>query len=605
MMVHLIVALSLFVPADSSAVYVRRPDESRYPGHVQRIEVFVASEKTGAQRIAVRFHHEKGAFAFLADGPSATNLLRGKRDFQLARYVFVSGNGLRLRFQEQFSDKPVLPFSFTLQPNAILPVCLGENGHFVKQTNFLWDTFTLVEGESTQRSPEIGDAKVVALSDDLLVGTSRNFRNVNAQRIAPAEFAKDENLDYTYRPLAPHDLARMLASGFNYFDRVLPEQLEFLMDKPVWFDLLHFNGDTRPLFPEILFHPGFLGVEDFLDEPAYIFSEDFEPPSGVSPEEMARLQEKRTQAEWNRAVRGRQPGLVQLLHKAGVRLNGGDLMEPPFPIWEEFYSTACYQLHAPVSGFIHEGRYQHPETIDLLNYAFRTRLPRRPETMFRFYFAFLRGAARVFNTDWGMSIYGQATPATSLLGMTMAYDRGARWIYFWSSDRGHHLPFEEQLTLAKGLSEHIAAHPRPPRCQLIHAADDAVVLPFGFTFEVSDWQKSALPGLWHRSAFPVETGAMDDGTPYYSVLRCAAEEVQQLISDEREFDIVIDVPELKAAHYANLHDVLPRARFEKYEFLWSVRRPYYIALAGLTVFLIVFRTYRIIRWVRRRRTLAA
>lgn len=44
-----------------------------------------------------------------------------------------------------------------------------------------------------------------------------------------------------------------------------------------------------------------------------------------------------------------------------------------------------------------------------------------------------------------------------------------------------------------------------------------------------------------------------------------------------------------------------RARLARYDFVWSVRGPYYYALAGLVTFLIVFRTYRIIRWLRRRR----
>ena len=36
-------------------------------------------------------------------------------------------------------------------------------------------------------------------------------------------FHFDADLDYSYRPLDERDLRRMLAAGFNYFDRVLPE----------------------------------------------------------------------------------------------------------------------------------------------------------------------------------------------------------------------------------------------------------------------------------------------------------------------------------------------------------------------------------------------
>jgi hypothetical protein len=132
---------------------------------------------------------------------------------------------------------------------------------------------------------------------------------------------------------------------------------------------------------------------------------------------------------------------------------------------------------------------------------------------------------------------------------------------------------------------------------------DAIVLPYGFTFDVSDWYKSSMPGSWHQKTYPVETETMKDGTPFYSVLRCAAEEMQRLIAEDRDFDIVINIPEIKTAGYERLHDVLPRAQQMKYEFHWSVRRPYYLWLAGLVLFLIVFRTYRIVRWARRRRRL--
>ena len=50
------------------------------------------------------------------------------------------------------------------------------------------------------------------------------------------------------------------------------------------------------------------------------------------------------------------------------------------------------------------------------------------------------------------------------------------------------------------------------RSASVRAAEDVVVLPYGFTFNVSDWQKARLPGLWKRDAFPVEMGAMEDGS---------------------------------------------------------------------------------------------
>jgi hypothetical protein len=293
-------------------------------------------------------------------------------------------------------------------------------------------------------------------------------------------------------------------------------------------------------------------------------------------------------------------GMMDRLEGARIKLEGIELVEPAFPVWEEFYSTACYQLHVPVSGFIHEGRYQHPEAVDLLNDTFRTGLPRRPETMFLFYFAFLRGAARTFDKEWGTSIYGQADPEVSALGMKMAYDRGVRYIYFWSSDRDHHLPFEEQLALAEALRDHVAENPRGPRRELVRAAEDAIVLPYGFTFSISDWQKRRMADLWHRTSFPIQGGSMPDGTPYYSVLRCATEKIEELLDEGKEFDIVVRVPQLERAGYRRLHDVLPEARRRAYDYPWWIHHRLHILLAALVAFLVVFRTYRIIRWFRRR-----
>ncbi len=590
-----------------TAVYLRDAVEANYPGEVSRIRIAWSASDGEETRLSVRFDSEGGSFGFLAAGRDPLSLLKAERRLDFSRYVLETSEGIALEFRRRETGKPLLPFSFELQPNEFLPVCLDGQGRFLPATRLLGESFTLRETSPLEEGPAIPDAKLVVLSDDLLVGTSRHFRDVDGKRIPQERFVEDLGLDYTYRPFDETDLRRMLEAGFNYFDRVRPEQLAYLIDKPAFFDLEGFAGHPRPVFPEIFYHPGFLGVEDFLDEPAYIFWEDthYGEEAGVKTAEtlleMAKLQEERTLSEFNRTSRGRLAGLMDRLKGAGIDLGELELAEPAFPIWEEFYSTACYQLRIPVSGFIHEGRYRHPEAVDLLNDTFRIGLPRKPETMFLFYFSFLRGGARVFGKDWGMSIYGQADPEISALGMTMAYDRGARYIYFWSSDRDHHVPFEEQLDLARALSEHIRQRPRGPRRKLVRSAEDAVVLPYGFTFSISDWHKRRMADLWQRPSFPIEGGRTPYGTPYYSVLRCAAEKMEELIDAGREFDVVIEVPELAGAGYARLHRVLPEARSRGYEYPWWIHYKLHFVLAALVAFLICFRTYRTIRWLRRRK----
>ena len=586
-----------------TASYLRDSEESKYRGHVRRIEIDLYSPKESTPWISVRFLHEQGSFGFTAAGEKAFSLLTPQRHLNLDRYVLCTSNGRRLEFQRRETARPFLPFSFDLQPEYVLPVCLDGNNGFLPDTVFMGDRFTFEKMSPIEEPPEIPAATVIVLSDDLLVGTSRNSREVDGKRIPWEQLYGDMNLDYEYRPFDENDVSRMLAAGFNYFDRVLPEQFDYLIDEPVFFDLDGFWGYQRPVFPEVFYHPGFLGVEDFLDEPAYIFWEDahYEDFSGINPAktpaQMAKRQEERTQSEYDRATRGRMPGLMEKLSWAGVVLENVQLVEPEFPIWEEFYSTACYQLRIPTSGFVHEGRYCHPQAVDLLNNTFRVGLPRKPRTTFLFYFSFLRGAARVFDKDWGTSIYGQSDPEISPLAVKMAYDRGARYIFFWTSDRGHHLPFEEQLALAEELSAHARENPRRDRRKLIRSAEDAIVLPYGFTFSISDYQKQRMEDLWQRSSFPLEGGRLPDGTPYYSVLRCAASKMEELIKEGKEFDVVVDVPELAEAGYARLHRVLPEARRRAYEYPWWIHYKLQILLVALVAFLIVYRSYRIVRWM--------
>jgi hypothetical protein len=122
----------------------------------------------------------------------------------------------------------------------------------------------------------------------------------------------------------------------------------------------------------------------------------------------------------------------------------------------------------------------------------------------------------------------------------------------------------------------------------------------GFTFPVSDWQKAVIPPLWHGDVFRIEMGTTPDGTPYHAVLRSAAQRMETLIKDAKEFDIVIDVPELASASYPRTYHVARNARSYRYEFLRFVPAPYYVVFAVLIVFLVAYRTYRTVRWVRRR-----
>ena len=200
-----------------------------------------------------------------------------------------------------------------------------------------------------------------------------------------------------------------------------------------------------------------------------------------------------------------------------------------------------------------------------------------------------------------MAIYGQADTDIALTAMSMAYDRGARYIWFWSSDRDHHVPFEEQLTLAGQFSDYVRKHPRRDRRSLIRAAPHAIVLPYGFTFSVSDWDKSQMADLWYRDQFSLREGRTADGVSYYSVLRCAAIRMEELVREGEEFDIVVETPGLESAGYETLHRVVSLAREKDYRYPWWIHYRGYALVALLVLSLACYRAYRSMRWYRRRR----
>ncbi len=591
--------------AETMASYRRGEERNSFPQPVTRIDLRLSSTERGAERVEVRYHQGPRVFGFIAEGAGVRAVISGRPPERLDRYVLITGRGEALEFRSSSGGGALAPYSFALQPGALLPDCLDERGAFRDSTRFLGERFVREEsppGGAPDPAPA-PPVRTLELRDDLLVGASRNFRDVDGGRIPQSRFRDDREgkLDYRYRPFDAADLGRMLEAGFNYFPAVLPAQLEVLYDRPAFFDLEGFAaGSGRPVFPEVFFHPGFQGVEGFIDEPAWLFWSNSDCLRVADDlESMGRRQEQVTREVFERRREGRAEGLTARLARVGIVLDGVELAEPPLPIWEEFYDTGCYQLRVPNAGFIHEGRYRHPRTVDLLNRTFRTSLPRRPETVLRFHYAFLRGAARVFDTDWGTAIYGQADPEISLQALTMAYDRGARYLWFWSSDRDHHLPFEEQLALARGLSAHARTHPRGERRALVRGATDAIVLPYGFTFPVSDWDGTKVADLWHREVFSLREGRTADGVAYYGVLRAAAEQMEELIAAGREFDAVVEVPELESAGYARLHRVLETARARDYRYPWWIDKRGHIAIAALVAFWIGYRVLRARRAGRR------
>jgi hypothetical protein len=179
------------------------------------------------------------------------------------------------------------------------------------------------------------------------------------------------------------------------------------------------------------------------------------------------------------------------------------------------------------------------------------------EEMLNLHYAFLRGAARCFNGAWGTSIYGQSDPKLSPLALKMAYDMGARYIWFWTSDHTHHMPYREQLELTRALREHEKAHPRRPIKDLLRKPEVAVAFPEGYIGYSEYWPK----GMWNNEQFGF-TKRNENGVTYGSVVGAAIQQGVILTRQGTQFDFVVDGEPARKAGYDRIIRVRTDGRVE-------------------------------------------
>lgn len=380
---------------------------------------------------------------------------------------------------------------------------------------------------------EPGEARVLALNPEMLIGTGRNTRDTHGGRIWSDE-------DYPYRRLNESDYHELIEAGFNLF-RVDDEQLEWVRHKPVFYQPVR-STPRHIEYPERFYRANDYGDTMFMDEPAVHIVWFVQHWPGyfhtyTDPTQFARLLETRVRETHDSEYFYGRNRLESFLRRAPYDLGDMTLPEDHYPSWETMEWSAWYQLKAGMPGIVHEGRYVSGEIPQIFNAEFDTRIPTDPESIFLLTYAHFRGAARMFNGDWGTAIYGQAEEEIVPLAMEMAYDMGARYLWFWTSDRLHHVPYEEQVALTRHITTYAKKHPRPPLPELNRAARTAIALPDGYTFRAY-W-------LWDCGSFHIDR-INQEGVTYRRVLAAAAGQVERCIREKTPFDLVYDDQALRA-----------------------------------------------------------
>jgi len=479
-------------------------------------------------------------FKFLASGdPLAAGATA--QSCQIARYLLAEGDKPPMEYWDGWHQTALLPcWGFV---EELVPECsAGES--FLQIASYLGWQFRVVESDTSGARSVLGQPERLLLDPGLLVGTGRPFRDDRTGR-------RWDGSEYEYVAFDEADFREMLAAGVNYFNFLSAEQEEIGARLAAWYT----RAGTDYQYPEVLYRSNFRGTVMFVDEPGILFPrrapEEFRPGASVTPEATPQAYAQALEEYQRDRLNDPEAGSYShysfqraLDHTAKPTPRAIEFFQPDIPNWEVQLSTAWYACHAGAAGVVQEGRWE-LEKLRRFNALLDGQIPVTAENLLRIDFANLRGAARCFDTWWGTAVYGQADPAIARQALLLAYDLGVRYLWYWTSDHGHHLPYDEQLNYTRLLRQHQQQHPKRDMAALRRKATVAIALPYGYGLGLDELTRAGLLG---NSFFHLDR-TNREGQTYREVLHTAALEVERCLREGMEFDLVVDHSVSRAAGY--------------------------------------------------------
>ena len=450
---------------------------------------------------------------------------RGDEAMRFLRYQLqVPDTGEILEYVDVHSRQALLPpwvdFTKYFVPN---PIALSRSHLGPPETcAFLGHVLSLQASSHDGTWKEWANVKRLDLDREVLVGTGRNFKDAEGKRLPQTP----QRTEYTYVGFTEPDYRTMIDAGINIF-MVDGNQQQWVRSEPVFYLNI---APFVPRFPIDFYRANYIGMSMFMDEPASILTWDQFAQGKVKYfSDAVTLIEKRTTVGYDTQPWGRN-WLHSYLAGGGFNFGEMKISQTECPVWETFFDRTFYCMKGGGSGIVHEGRYN----LDTFNSVMeRTdRLKRKFTTteMLHYYYGFLRGGTRPFGKFWGMAIYGQCDTNIAPQAFSLAYDMGARYFWFWTSDHDHHVPWPEQLQLARQLKEYVAKHPRRSIYEPPQKVDTLITVPNGY-FVSFDWS-----GWLH--ILDDRTGV--ESKRFQHLLQAAYDEVHKCIKRGEDFDFAVD-----------------------------------------------------------------
>jgi len=463
---------------------------------------------------------------------SRNPLADGDEPLRFERYlVRIPQAGETLEYRNVHTGRALLPGWGGFEANFVPhPAKATERQANLPETaEFLGHLLTLRSAGKEARWEAWDDVKVLDLDAELLVGTGRGFRDKEGHRLPQTP----NRQNYTYVPFTEEDYRVMLEAGVNLFC-VGPEQERFVRARAAFY--IRGRGGNPPLqYPVDLYRSNYLGPVMFMDEPAILLMadkavQDQKPPWRFS--DVATALVKRVRTGYNSTDDYGRYAMER--PDSGQRINIGDMRldQYDFPAWETIYETAFYQMAGGCNGIVHEARYQLADFDKAVAGFSHKDRKHTPEELLKYYYAFLRGGTRPFGKHWGTAIYGQCDPAISPKAVTLAYDMGARYLWYWTSDHDHHLPWVEQMELTRTLRKHAAEHPRPSIFATRTTLDTAIAIPYGCIASLEN-----VPWVGALGNDPTKSEPLQK---YLRLMERLLAAVHEAYDRNEDFDITVD-----------------------------------------------------------------
>ncbi|MHC4159996.1 MAG: hypothetical protein ACYSSO_13065, partial [Planctomycetota bacterium] len=309
--------------------------ESPGDKQVASVEIAIApcTDKPGCnwyQLTGIKVNKESFTIWFLAD---ANPFSASPNNVTFHRYILQEPNESPMEYIDQRTGKALLPLFHFVE--ELLPRAKGgnENSLFEKGTYL---GYPLIRKEAFRPTAIRLPSGIIRLMlrSDLIIGTSRNFRDDGKGR-------KSRKDNYNYVPFTKENYDEMIAAGINYFT-ARGKQVDWICRRPVFYD----GYSPAIAFPEELYRSNFLGLQMFIDEPACRLAGKY--PPGATLAKAVEMIHEHIRKKLNNA------NYRNLLIQKGIDLGSLKLKEPAIPIWETYVGTSYYQMEANPFGLVQE-----------------------------------------------------------------------------------------------------------------------------------------------------------------------------------------------------------------------------------------------------------